>query len=95
MLPNYLISLFCRLIKTQLQNKEVYISLFFLFFFFIIIIIIFFFTTDIDECRTVEGVCYNGHCQNTIGSYLCSCPRGFQLTRDGKECRGITNYLCL
>ena len=28
MLPNYLISLFCRLIKPQLQNKEVYIYFF-------------------------------------------------------------------
>ena len=42
---------------------------------------------DINECSASPSVCdSNANCQNTNGSYLCSCNVGF--TGDGKTCRG-------
>lgn len=54
---------------------------------------------DIDECNASVPVCdINAHCQNTRGSYMCSCKAGF--TGDGKICthagnnlRGTVGYL--
>ena len=35
----------------------------------------------------------NGYCQyfcdNTNGSFVCSCPEGYQLTNDGRTCKGM------
>ena len=33
---------------------------------------------DIDECKTLPGLCENGQCVNTLGSYRCICDRGFK-----------------
>ncbi|CAG0923532.1 unnamed protein product, partial [Notodromas monacha] len=33
---------------------------------------------DVDECSVDSGAC-QFHCHNTVGSYSCSCPKGFQL----------------
>ena len=42
---------------------------------------------DIDECSASIRVCdVNANCQNTPGSYVCSCKAGF--TGDGKTCAG-------
>lgn len=42
---------------------------------------------DIDECSADFSVCdVNAVCQNTFGSYICSCKAGF--TGDGKNCTG-------
>lgn len=43
--------------------------------------------TDIDECLRGNGGC-KGTCVNTLGSYHCTCPRGYQLHGDG-TCRGM------
>jgi len=49
--------------------------------------------TDLNECR----VFYNGGCQhncvNTIGSYFCTCDRGFFLSKDGQSCEGAASSL--
>ncbi|XP_067945057.1 fibrillin-1-like [Watersipora subatra] len=39
--------------------------------------------TDIDECRATTPVCYgeNLTCSNTLGSYICECPKGYK--KDG------------
>lgn len=34
------------------------------------------FLTDINECQ-LQGVCPNGECLNTMGSYRCTCKIGF------------------
>ena len=44
--------------------------------------------TDIDECRVEVGICRNGQCINNVGSFECSCPDGFVLSSNGRECRG-------
>ena len=46
---------------------------------------------DIDECSASGRVCdVNANCQNTLGSYLCSCKAGY--TGDGKTCKGRQTY---
>ena len=47
-----------------------------------------FFPLDLDECTTGSHSCdVNSVCQNTVGSYTCSCNAGY--TGDGKPCNGI------
>nr|XP_039270654.1 uncharacterized protein LOC120345319 isoform X2 [Styela clava] len=52
---------------------------------------------DIDECAIANGGCSNS-CNNTIGSYFCSCPPGDALAEDGKTCVfdvcGVDNGNC-
>lgn len=33
-------------------------------------------------------MCRNGQCVNTIGTYLCVCHDGYELTLDGRLCAG-------
>ena len=42
---------------------------------------------DINECRTDNGECTQT-CDNTDGSYQCSCWDGYELTSDGYTCIG-------
>uniref|UniRef100_A0A8C4R8Q0 EGF-like domain-containing protein n=1 Tax=Eptatretus burgeri TaxID=7764 RepID=A0A8C4R8Q0_EPTBU len=54
---------------------------------------------DIDECRDIPGVCYNGVCINQVGSFRCECPLGFSyndqllLCEDIDECVN-SDHLC-
>jgi len=44
---------------------------------------------DIDECRDGSHQCrYNQICENTRGSYHCTCPRGFRSQGVGRPCIG-------
>lgn len=43
---------------------------------------------DIDECDTAHGMCQH-YCNNTVGSYSCSCFPGYTLDSDGVTCLGI------
>jgi len=49
--------------------------------------------TDIDECSSGSvgmEVCNNvSVCVNTLGSYLCSCYRGYTTASDGVTCVGM------
>lgn len=40
---------------------------------------------DYDECVQNEGIC-SYQCKNTLGSYICLCPDGFQLNNDLYNC---------
>lgn len=42
---------------------------------------------DVDECA-INGVCSNGLCINTAGSFHCRCKDGFQISPDGRNCLG-------
>ena len=43
--------------------------------------------TDVDECKVGDDTCHvNAACNNTDGSYICSCNEGF--TGDGITCQG-------
>lgn len=55
------------------------------------------FSKDENECRTKPGICENGRCVNTIGSYRCECNEGFQSSSSGTECLGklINEYILL
>lgn len=39
-------------------------------------VLIFCWFTDLDECQ-LQGVCPNGNCRNTVGSYRCMCKPGY------------------
>lgn len=41
---------------------------------------------DIDECQAQTDDC-EGICENTIGSFLCSCEPGYQMN-DENNCMG-------
>ena len=43
---------------------------------------------DVDECQFNNGNCSIG-CENTNGSYACSCVEGYQLNEDGRTCTGL------
>ena len=43
-------------------------------------------SVDVNECETIPGVCRNGQCTNTEGSYFCTCSPGFEPTRDRTGC---------
>ena len=43
---------------------------------------------DIDECDEETDNC-SELCANTIGSFQCSCPAGYELLSDGTSCRDI------
>lgn len=44
--------------------------------------------TDIDECQASNGGC-DHFCKNTVGSFDCSCKKGFKLLTDEKSCQGM------
>ncbi|XP_061481297.1 fibrillin-2 [Rhineura floridana] len=41
---------------------------------------------DVNECLESPGICSNGHCINTDGSFRCECPLGFNLDYTGVHC---------
>ena len=52
-------------------------------------IIYIFIFSDIDECETKSLHRCNQICNNTLGSYSCSCEKGFEINRDGYTCEGM------
>ncbi|XP_043673250.1 fibrillin-2-like isoform X2 [Vespula pensylvanica] len=44
---------------------------------------------DINECIEFPGMCVNGRCKNTVGSYSCRCNQGFALDEHGIKCNDI------
>ena len=44
-------------------------------------------TIDIDECSMQVDEC-DHTCNNTLGSYTCSCNDGYLLDRNGLQCNG-------
>ena len=44
-------------------------------------------SADIDECALGTDTCAHG-CQDTQGSYTCTCQDGYTLNTDGRTCRG-------
>ena len=53
--------------------------------------------TDVNECWRYPGRLCAQTCENTPGSYRCSCTAGFSLAFDGKNCEGKPDcymYVC-
>uniref|UniRef100_A0A5F8H1B1 Fibrillin 3 n=1 Tax=Monodelphis domestica TaxID=13616 RepID=A0A5F8H1B1_MONDO len=50
--------------------------------------------SDENECRTQPGLCSNGRCVNTVGSYHCDCNEGFQASPTGTECLDTRQGSC-
>lgn len=42
---------------------------------------------DIDECRLNNGGC-DHICRNTVGSFECSCKKGYKLLINERSCQG-------
>lgn len=51
--------------------------------------------TDVNECWRYSGRLCAQKCENTPGSYRCSCTAGFSLAFDGKNCEGKLDSLFL
>ncbi|XP_060119385.1 fibrillin-2 [Heteronotia binoei] len=47
------------------------------------------FYKDINECKMFPGMCTNGKCRNTIGSFRCRCNSGFALDMEERNCTDI------
>ena len=43
---------------------------------------------DVNECAETPGICTNGLCVNTDGSFRCECPFGYSLDFTGVSCVG-------
>lgn len=48
------------------------------------------FSADMNECLDNPGICQNGICINTDGSFRCECPFGYNLDYTGVNCVGET-----
>ncbi len=46
-------------------------------------------SVDNDECSANNGGC-SDNCVNTVGSFSCTCPTGYQLDIDGRTCIGMS-----
>ncbi|KAG8223124.1 hypothetical protein J437_LFUL000545 [Ladona fulva] len=44
---------------------------------------------DVNECTVFSGMCENGRCKNTVGSFSCRCNQGYALDEDGVACVDI------
>ncbi|XP_077996106.1 latent-transforming growth factor beta-binding protein 3-like isoform X2 [Glandiceps talaboti] len=49
---------------------------------------------DVNECEALEGICGNGICRNSYGSYQCSCNIGFSLDSSGTLCVASVTGKC-
>ncbi|PIO37544.1 hypothetical protein AB205_0029490 [Aquarana catesbeiana] len=49
---------------------------------------------DVNECEVFPGVCPNGRCVNTAGSFKCECPEGLTLDSSGRTCVDIRAEQC-
>lgn len=47
------------------------------------------FLADIDECTQFSGLCNNGICRNTLGSFACECSAGLTLDATQRNCVGM------
>ncbi|XP_051512992.1 fibrillin-1-like isoform X2 [Myxocyprinus asiaticus] len=49
---------------------------------------------DVNECEVFPGVCINGKCVNTDGSFVCQCPSGMTVDASGRTCVDLRTELC-
>ncbi|XP_062375263.1 latent-transforming growth factor beta-binding protein 1 isoform X2 [Sardina pilchardus] len=49
---------------------------------------------DVDECQQVQGLCPNGDCMNTQGSYRCICRAGFKPDATLSGCIPLFKEIC-
>ncbi|KAH0507693.1 Fibrillin-3 [Microtus ochrogaster] len=47
------------------------------------------FYKDVNECQVFPGLCTHGTCRNSVGSFHCSCDKGFALDARERNCVDI------
>lgn len=45
-------------------------------------------TPDVNECKVFPSLCTHGTCRNSVGSFHCSCDKGFALDARERNCTG-------
>lgn len=58
---------------------------------YLVFVIVVYSATDIDECQK-QSRCQHG-CQNTPGSFRCTCPPGYKLASNRRTCQGRRLFL--
>lgn len=57
--------------------------------YYVLLNVLFSFLTDVDECAAGTDNCFQATtCTNTVGSFTCSCPIGYDLNANGQTCDG-------
>ena len=56
------------------------------------LLIMFFFLKDVNECEGANNC--EQVCHNNVGSYYCSCKKGYVLAADSRKCVGKAPDLC-
>ncbi|KAJ3593092.1 hypothetical protein NHX12_005429, partial [Muraenolepis orangiensis] len=49
---------------------------------------------DVNECEVFPGMCVNGKCVNTHGSFICQCPSGMTVDASGRTCIDMRTEHC-
>ncbi|KAG7270043.1 hypothetical protein CRUP_036870 [Coryphaenoides rupestris] len=49
---------------------------------------------DVNECEVFPGMCVNGKCINTQGSFFCQCPTGMTVDASGRTCIDLRTEHC-
>ena len=72
--------------KTKMKSLTIIIIIVIIKYFCLFIVIS---VKDVNECEVNDPCISPAKCRNTVGSYACDCPTGYE-KKSKNECQGIT-----